>query len=88
MITKSVVTKFEFRPITPEGREKFGKLLAGTEWELIFCQSASETADKLDELLQRYIAESFPLKTKSFRNTDTPWFNRRIKKLVMRKLRI
>ena len=59
---KSAPIKFKFRPITTEGVEKFGKLLAETDWSSIKLPDSSSYVDALNQMLAAYEDECFPLK--------------------------
>ena len=58
----SVARTFEFRPISTEGADKFGALLAAFDWAKIQRSTSSESASALDDVLQQFIIECFPLK--------------------------
>ena len=85
---KATVSRFSFRPITSEGVAKFGEMLKDCDWRSIKSQNASVSALKLDEILRGFIEASFPLKERKIKSTDAPWFNKRTKKAVVKKMRI
>ena len=72
---KARTITFTFRPVTEEGKEKYGALLNGYDWNQIKRKCASDSADELDRVLQHFFNLSFPSKTRSFKSTDAPWFN-------------
>ena len=69
---KSTANTFSFRPITTEGVERFGRLIALYDWENFKQSSSSASATKLNEILQSFVLESFPMKTRTIRSTDAP----------------
>ena len=64
---KSRKETITFRPITSRGTEKFRSLLLDTDWSQIQCQTSSESAKKLTDLLNSMIEECFPEKTRKIK---------------------
>ena len=85
---KPVTTTFEFRPITVKGREEFKNKLLSTDWSTIHSGCPTTSAELFDGILQEFITSCFPVKKNKIKSTDTAWFNPKIKKLAMRKIRI
>ena len=85
---RAIKNTFSFRPLTKKGTEKFKNLLLESDWSTIKCSSSSESAVALTELLQTYINECFPLKTRKVKSTDVPWFNEKTRRCVAKKNRI
>ena len=86
---KPIKSSFKFCPITTEGIEKFRELLTSQDWEKIKGRTASDSASKLDEVLQGLVKRCFPeKKNRQIRSTDAPWFNNRIRRAVQKKRRI
>ena len=81
-------TTFSFRPLTTRGTDEFKALLLQTDWAIIEKETSSESATSLTELLDKYVAKCFPLKTKRISSNDAPWFNSKTRRLVNRKMRI
>ena len=85
---RSVASVFNFRPITTKGVEKFEKLIVPFDWECIRMNNPSDSAAKLDDVLQSFIAQCFPEKTRKIRSNDAPWLDKKTKKLLDKKRRI
>ena len=85
---KSVSNTFYFSPITTEGVEKFRSLIVPFDWLAIEKATSSESALELDNVLQYFVNECFPLKKRTVRNTDAPWMDKKTKRLLCRKRRI
>ena len=71
----------------PEAR-KFKSLLLQTDWAIIERDTASESAACLTTVLESYVEECFPLKTRKTNSNDAPWFNNNTKRHVNRKMAI
>ena len=84
-VKKPIRSTFSFRPITARGTEKFKALLLGTDWSEVEKKTSSESALCLTELLDNYIEDCFPLKTRKISNNDAPWFNNTTRRLVKKK---
>ena len=79
-------TTFTFRPYTIAGEEKFGSLLASTDWSQIMTGNASTAADKFADLLSTYTNACFPEKRRTVKSTDLPWITARfLRKVKQRK---
>ena len=63
-------------------------MLLSTNWEVIKKENSSSSALALTELLEGYVDLSFPLKKRTVKSTDVPWFTNYTKKCGQRKLRI
>ena len=86
---KTVVkTTFKFRPITTDGVNKFGALLAGKDWENIKACTSTGSAMNLDLVLRNFVEQCFPEQTRTIRSNDAPWYNRSIRRAKNRKMRI
>ena len=68
--------------------EIFAKLLVPFDWSAIEGGGASEEANALNSILQDFIEQSFPLKTRTLRSTDAPWLTPWAKRLITRRKRI
>ena len=79
---------FQTRVYSTEAEEKFGGLLMNVDWETISGRDPSETAEKLDNILQSMVNECFPLVTRTVRSSDAPWITKRIKSLIRNRKRI
>ena len=79
---------FKFRPLTRKGTEKFKGLLLGTDWNTVKKGTSSESTVALTELLNGYICECFPEKTRKAKKNDAPWFNSKTRRAVNKKMRI
>ena len=86
--TTSFCQKFSFRPITTIGVESFKQMILAQDWEEIRKPSSSQSAQALDDILQRFVVACFPLKERSIRNTDAPWLDRDTKKMLNKKRRV
>ena len=84
----AVKTTFNFRPITTDGVDKFGSLLANMDWDSVKGISSTESARKLDACLRDLVEQCFPEKSRTIRSTDAPWFNSAIKKAGRKKIRL
>ena len=82
------MTSFSFRPLTKKGTEKFGALLAATDWSAIKKSNSSDSTLALTNLLDGYVQECFPLKTRRAAKNDVPWFNSKTRRLSAKKKRI
>ena len=80
--------EFSFRPITPEGIDKFGARLASIQWEELRDLSSSEAAVKLSECLNELVVDCFELVTIRTKSTDNPWISRPIKRAIRSKRRL
>ena len=58
-------TKFSFRPVTSKGIDMFGKRLDEFDWTLIRSSSPTESAAKLNSVLQGLVEECFELKERN-----------------------
>ena len=85
---KPVKSTFKFRPITTDGVEQFGRLLAAQDWEKIKGTNASDSASRLEVTLRGMVETCFPEKTRSIKSTDAPWYNEEIRRAVARKMRL
>ena len=85
---KSVAIKFKFRPITVEGIESFRRKIVPFDWSAIRKSCATQSAEALNKVLQSFVEECFPERTRSIRNTDAPWLDRKSKRLINKKQRI
>ena len=85
---KSTAVRFKFRPVTECGMKILGEKLISTDWTLIHSESASESAVLFNNLLKTLVELSFPMKERTVRSTDAPWFTPKVRKLVARKQRI
>ena len=50
--------------------------------------NANNAASALCDILDKYVAECFPEKSRNTKNTDAPWFNFKTKKLTAQKRRL
>ena len=85
---KSTSSTFTFRPITTEGVEKFGRLLAQFDWALLQRETSTESAVALNDTLQSFVSDCFPLKSRTVRSSDAPWLDKKTKKMLAKKRRI
>ena len=85
---KPVSSSFKFRPLTSEGVEKFRKKICSVNWEIIRKGRSSKSAESLDCILQSFVSECFPEKTRSVKSTDTPWMNAKSKRFLNKKRRV
>ena len=65
---RPVVSTFEFRPITSKGVDMFRNLLIAQDWFSIKGITATESVNKLDDLLQSFVVSCFPSKTRKIRS--------------------
>ena len=59
-----------------------------TDWNQIKADTSSESAEALTTLLNKYIEDCFPIKTRKAKANDVPWFNSRTRRLSNKKMRI
>ena len=64
--------EFAFRPITTDGIDMFKDKLLAIDWNCIERESASESAEELDRVLQKLVKEFFPEKTRRINSNDAP----------------
>ena len=60
----------------------------GTDWSVIQKESLSDSASALTDLLDKYVRESFPEKTRKIKSNDKPWFDANCRRKVAKKIRI
>ena len=85
---KGAAVEFKFRPITKKGTELFKAGLLEVDWQIIERDTSTGSASALNDLLTELFNNCFEEKTRRYKSTDAPWFNKRIKRLVSRKRRI
>ena len=80
---------YSYRYNNPESAKKFEEWLTTKDWAVL---AQLPTADQMAEYYQEQITWAienlFPLRTIRRRNTDPPWINKRIKKLIKARKRI
>ena len=79
---------FTIRPITKDGKEQFGKLMATFNWENVAKPTSSESALALNFVLCSFINKCFPVKQRKIKSNDAPWFDGACRRAVKRKKRI
>ena len=81
--------KYSYRYDNPESRKKFGEWIVLKDWEEVIQATGS---DKKAEIYQKEIQWAleafFPLITVRRRDTDPPWINPAIKKLIRARKRV
>ena len=86
--SREATKKFTFRPLTKKGTEKFKSLLLSTDWNTVKKSNASTSTDAFTSLLDLYIEQCFPLKTRKASRGDVPWSNQKTRKLSNKKKKI
>ena len=80
-------TEFYTRKYDQSAEEAFGRDLLSQDWTSI-TGTATERADKLDEILQYIYNLHFPLVKRKIRSCHPPWITKRIKRLIRNRKRI
>ena len=80
-------TSFQTRRYTEEAEVAFGADLAMINWEHIIGTTPTESADKLDYVLQFLYNKHFPLQTVTKRSCDPPWMTKRIRRYIRNRKR-
>ena len=75
------------RKYTEEAAELFGRDLLAVDWAKAEGDNPSESAEKLDFLLQFLYNKHFPLRTIKSRSCDPPWITKRIKRKIRNRKR-
>ena len=82
---KRTKKKINFRPYTKRGEEIFGRKLLFTDWSSL--SDEEDPAHKLHLILDEYVNEAFPMKTRTVREQEYPWITREIARMSRRKKR-
>ena len=78
---------FQFRPFTSVGKEKFKALLLHKDWAYLEGLDVDSAATELKKVLDAFTDECFPMKTRTTKSKEPPWFNNNLRRLVRRKRR-
>ena len=73
------------RKFSEEGLEKFGKELAGVNWQEVYSDVAEdpdEQVKKLNEILETIVDDCFKMRRLTIKTTDAPWLNKYIKNKI------
>ena len=74
--------KLKSRPYTEEGESRFKQLLLQTDWITTSGPTPTDSANKLQMVLDGYVEECFPQKIRTIRSTDDPWISIGIRKKI------
>ena len=78
---------YQTRKYTQEAEDAFGSDLAAVDWAQIVGSTPSDSANKLDFILQFLYNKHFPLRTVKSRSCDPPWLTKRIKRYIRNRKR-
>ena len=79
---------FKYQPIAEEGKKKFMALLVNTEWDSVYCECPTESANNMNALLMNLMNECFPYVWVKYKSTDCPWVTNKYRRLVRKRKRI
>ena len=80
-------TTYSTRKYTEEAEREFGNDLLSIDWGLVAGDTPTESAAKLDLILQHLFNKHFPVKVIKSRSCDPPWLTKRIKRAIRNRKR-
>ena len=78
---------YQTRKYSEEAQKEFGNDLALVDWNEARGLTPSETADRVNFVLQYLYDKHFPLRTVKTRSCDPPWLTKRIKRYIRNRRR-
>ena len=78
---------YSFTKYTEESEKMFGEKLALINWEDIKGDTTSDTAIRINNILQDLYRECFITSTRTRRSCDAPWISKRIKRAIRNRKR-